>query len=443
MWAIALPVLFAEVGETLIQFTDTALLGRVGTPELAAIGPIDAVVDMAIVPAVGIAEAMQIVVARRVGEGRERPIGQTFGRALGLVLVVSVAAAAALRLGAGPVGERVISSPAVAHAVEDFFRYGSLGIVPFALNLALASLWVGLGRTRVLVWATLVLVAVNLALSTALIFGIGGLPARGIEGAGIGFLGAEAAALALLGAQTVRRLGPGRREAARGQYARPENGSRPHSDASPGAIARLGAPIGLQALVEALRWVGFFLIVEQLGERPLAWSSVVFACFTLLLIPSQAFAETAYTMVSGTLGRSPEARLGALMRSVTRAAFLATLPLLVVAIAFPEAVLSVFTGSAGTVAGAAPSLRVVAAGMLLVVPAELWLAALFGTGDSDAGFLVEVLTSGAMVAGCALAVLAFDAVLPVVWAMLPLASALGLAASAAWVRSRRWRRVGV
>jgi MATE family multidrug resistance protein len=401
---------------------------------------------MAIVPAVGLAEAMQIVVARRVGEERERAIGPTFLRAFGLVLLASVALAMALRFGSGPVGERLISPPAVAEAVEDFFRYGSLGVVPFALNLALGSLWVGLGRARVLVWATAVLVAVNLALSAALIFGMAGLPALGIEGAGIGFLGAEAAALALLGVQTVRRLGlSGLGTRGRGSDRRAPGSPRARHDgeATVGAIFRLGAPIGLQALVEALRWVAFFLIVEHLGERALAESSLVFACFTLLLIPSQAFAETAYTMVSGTLGRRGSAPLGPLLRSIARAAFLVTLPLLAVALAFPEAVLAVFTGSSETIAGAAPSLRVLAVGMLVVVPAELWLAAVFGTGDSEAGFVIEVLTSGVLVAGGALAVLVVGAGVPAVWGLLPLASALGLAASVTWLRSGRWRRVDV
>ena len=452
MWAIALPVLFAEVGETLIQFTDTALLGRVGTAELAAIGPIDAVIDLAIVPAVGIAEAMQIVVARRVGDQREATVGSTFVRDLALALVVSVALAVALRLASGPLGERLISSDAVARAVEDFFRFGSWGVVPFAVNLILGSLWVGLGRTRILVWATTVLVLVNLALSATLIFGVLGVPALGIEGAGIGFLGAEAAAFAVLAGATARRLqlrprglsrGPGGRFGP-GLVRRRAGRPRRDGEATTGAIARLGAPIGLQALVEALRWVGFFLILQQLGEQALAWSSLVYACYALLLVPSQAFAETAYTMVSASLGRTPSVGLGALMRSVSRAAYVVTLPLLVVTLAFPEAVLSIFTNDAGALAGTVPALRVLAIGMLAVVAAELGLAAVFGTGDTDAGFVIEVLVSGALVGLTGLLVLGLGVDdLPLVWALLPLSAALGLAASAVWLRSGRWRRVVV
>ncbi len=417
----------------MIQFTDTALLGRVGTAELAAIGPIDSVVDLAIVPAVGLAEAMQILIARRAGEGREGAIGPAFWRALGLVLLVSLLLAAVLWVAAGPVAARLISSPDVAGAVEDFFRFGAWGVIPFALNLVVGSLWVGLGKTRILIWATAVLVTVNLVLSSVLIFGLAGLPALGIEGAGIGFLGAEAAAFALLAVQTARRLNIG-------GVRRLREGNE---GATAGAMARLGAPISLQASVEALRWVGFFLIVEQLGEQALAWSSLVYACYALLLIPSQAFAETAYTMVSASLGRNGSAGLGSLMGSIARAAYVVTLPLLVVVLVFPEAILSLFTGDTSTVAGATPALRVVAVGMLAVVAAELWLAAVFGTGDTDAGLVIELLVTGSLVAFCAGAVLVLDPPVALLWGLLPLASLLGLVAAALWLRSGRWRRVAV
>jgi len=53
------------VGETLIYATETALLGRVGTTELAAISLIDTAIEIWIVPVVGLVEAMQIMVAPR------------------------------------------------------------------------------------------------------------------------------------------------------------------------------------------------------------------------------------------------------------------------------------------------------------------------------------------------------------------------------------------
>ena len=429
---LALPLLFAEVGETLIQFTDTALLGRVGRAELAAIGPIDAVLDVAIVPAIGLVEAMQILLARRVGQGREGAVESTFGRAFAGVGVISAVIAAGLWLAAGPVAELAISSPEVARAVEDFFRFGAWGVIFLALNLAFSSLWVGLGRPRMLVGATVVLVVTNLVLSVALIFGPLGLPALGIEGAGIGFLGAEVAAFCFLAVQTSRRLDLG------GMGGRGRD-----AEASTRGMVRLGTPIGLQALAEAGRWLAFFLVIERLGEDALAASSLVFACYAVFLIPSQAFAEAVYTMISGSLGRGLGERLAPLVRSAAWRALAVTFPLLAFAVIFPEGVLALFTADSQPVSGAGATLTVVALGMLVVVASEIALAAVFGTGDTDAGFVIELIVSGTFVTSAAITALVLELPLPYVWLSLPLAAGVGSAVSAAWLRSGRWRRIAL
>ena len=403
-----------------------------GQDELAAIGPIDAVLDTALVPVVGLVEAMQILVARRVGQGRERAIGPTFARALLLVGLVSLGLSATLWLASGPVAGRLISSPEVARSVEDFFRYGAWGIVFLALNLAYSSLWVGLGRPRILVGATLVLVGANLVLSMALIFGFLGLPALGIEGAGIGFLGAELVTFAFLSIETARRLGLGRVGLRR-------NGTE--GATSTRLMARLGAPIGLQALVEALRWIAFFLVIDRLGEEALAWSSLVYACYALFLIPSQAFAETAYTVISASIGRRERGGIGLVFRTVAWRALAITLPLLAAAVAFPDVVLSVFTDDPELASGARETLRAMAVGMLAVVAAEIALAAVFGTGDTDAGLFLEIIMSGTLIAWAAVAGLVMGLELPYIWLSLPVAAGVGLALSGAWLRTGRWRRV--
>ena len=434
VWALAVPILFAEVGESIIQVTDTLLLGRVGTTELAAIGLADAVLEVLIVPAIGLAEAMQIMVARRVGEQREREVGPTFARALVLVAVVAFALALALRFGSGLLGEHLVGSDRVAEAIESFFRFGAYGVVFFALNLAYSSLYVGIGRARVLVPATLLLALANVALGVVLIFGALGLPRLGIEGAGIAFLGSEALTFAFLTAFTVRRLDPGR-------YGLFRLGDRGQGIARP--LARTGSPIALQGLVEAARWLGFFLIVEQVSEDALAWSSLVYACYAVFLVPSQAFAETAYSLVSNFIGRGEGSGIRRLLRGLTSRTYLVTLPLLAVAVVAPGPVLSLFTTDPAAIDGSEATLRVVALGMLVVIPAETWLAGVFGTGDTDAGFAIELLASATIIAGCYLAAVVLDLELALVWLSLPVAALLSLVAAVAWIRADRWRRVDI
>ena len=149
-------------------------------------------------------------------------------------------------------------------------------------------------------------------------------------------------------------------------------------------------------------------------------------------------------MVSTSLGRSASARFGDLMRSVSRAAYMVTLPLLVATLAFPRRCWRSSRTTRARSPARRPPYACSAVGMLAVVAAKLGLAAVFGTGDTGAGFVIEVMVSGALVGLTALVVLVLGVDdLPLVWALLPLSAALGLAASAGWLRSGRWRRVTV
>lgn len=195
--------------------------------------------------------------------------------------------------------------------------------------------------------------------------------------------------------------------------------------------------------MEALRWVAFFLVIEQLGADALALSSLVYACYALLLIPSQAFAETVYTMTSASLGRGAGDRIASLLRGVGWRAVAITVPLIAVAVLFPDGVLFLFTGDDRLTSDARATLSAMALGMVVVVAAEVALAAVFGTGDTDAGFVIEVAVSATLVVCAALTALVLGLGLPYVWLSLPLAAGLGLALSLLWLRSGRWRRVAL
>ena len=131
------------------------------------------------------------------------------------------------------------------------------------------------------------------------------------------------------------------------------------------------------------------------------------------------------------------------MRGVILATYVVTFPFVVFAAFFPEIVLSAFTSDPAVVEGAQTALRIVALLMLLVIPAEMWLTAVGGTGDTDAAFVIELLLSVAMVGGAAVTALALDLSLAYIWLSIGTAWLLSLPLAYAWVRSGRWQRRAV
>jgi multidrug resistance protein, MATE family len=429
VWAVSVPILLFEVGQAVIHATDTALLARVGLAELGAIALADIIRGVWIVPVAALTEAAQIVMARRVGEGRRPAVGGTFTRSLVLVLGFGMVLAVALSASAGAIASFTATSPGVEEALTQYLRVAAWGLPFQALALACSSVYVAIGRTRALVGATIVLTLVNLLMSWMLIFGRFGLPSLGMAGAAWGYLFAQACMLAWLMVNLRRRA-----LASYGIF-------RLHAPfaASVQTLVRLSAPVSGQGLLEYGRWFVFFLILERAGEEVLAWSNLVYACVTLLVIPTFAFAETAYTLVSRVIGSGRPEQIRQVVRRTVAPALMLTLPFVVAILIAPELVLRIFTDDPLALEGAAPALRTVALAFFIVVPAEIWAAALFGTGDTDAALAIEVITGAAMLVAAWLAALVFGLPLAWIWASLALASATSMPLAWGWVRSGRWR----
>ena len=82
IWQITYPILISLLMENMIGLTDTAFLGRVGEVELGA-SALAGVYYMAIfMLGFGFSIGVQILIARRNGEGRLREIGPIFQQGL-------------------------------------------------------------------------------------------------------------------------------------------------------------------------------------------------------------------------------------------------------------------------------------------------------------------------------------------------------------------------
>ena len=434
VWSLSVPIIFAQISETLVHVIDTMFLARVGTVEVGAVAIGDSILEIWTVLVVGLVDGLQILLARRAGQGRDGAVGATFNQGILLLTLVSVALTATLVAAAPHLSAWLVQSDEIAAAANAFLGVMAFGILFNGLNFAYSALLVGLERTRILIWATVVLAVTNIALDYVLVFGKLGFPALGIRGAALGSLGAEIATFLFLTAYVLRRLEVRRYGLFRSLRWNWKLGR---------LLAELSSPVALKALLEGLRWFMFFLLLERVGVNALAASNIVFTCYVLLRIPTEGFAEAACSMVSKLIGEGQAARIGRLMREVISPAYLVTLPLVVLACAAPDFVLALITSDPVVIEAGRASLRVIALGMLVVIPAELWLVAVVGTGDTRASFVIELVLTLLVLAGSFLSTSVLRLDLEFTWISLPLASLACLALSYAWIRSGYWKRLAL
>jgi putative MATE family efflux protein len=433
VWRVSLPIIFAQTSEAVIHVIDTIFLARVGVTELGAIAVADSMLLIALVPPLALVDAIQIVTARRAGQRRPRAVGAAFNQGFVLTLIICATSTIALKVASPLLATWFVESEEVGRAVDGFLQLAAWGIGFTGATFAYSTLLVSLGRTRVLVPATMVLAGTNVLLNYLLIFGNFGFPALGMRGAAVGSLGAEIVTFLFLTVYLWRRLDAERYGLFRIGFER----------RTARLLGRTAAPIAAQRLLEALRWLAFFLILERVSDRALAIANIVYACYVVFWIPTEGFAETSCSMVSRFVGRNQTHRIGAVLREATGGAIVATLPFIAIALIVPGWLLAVFSPESPILAESGASLRVVALAMLIVIPGEMWFAAVSGTGDTAAALAIELVVTLTMLGTGYVAAIQLAGPVALAWVSLPIAWLVCLTISYGWVKSGMWRRLEI
>ncbi len=150
IWQIAWPIILGSIAQNLINFTDTAFLGRVGETALGA-GALGGLFYLAVIMlGLGFGTGAQIIIARRYGENKLKQIGPVVEHSLFFLLPLALLVFTLMRYWAAPLLERVVVSHDVYEETVIFLKYRAVGIFFAFTNLTFRSFYVGLTKTKVI-----------------------------------------------------------------------------------------------------------------------------------------------------------------------------------------------------------------------------------------------------------------------------------------------------
>jgi Na+-driven multidrug efflux pump len=285
-----------------------------------------------------------------------------------------------------------------------------------------------------LIGAALTLGLTNFFLDYIFIFGKLGLPAMGIQGAALGSVIAEIVTFLYMTIYALRQVDFQKY----GLFRLPRLNRKLTS-----GLLMISWPVALQALTEAGRWFAFFLIMEKVSTDVLAFSNIFYCCLGIFLIASEAFAEATCSYVSNLIGAGRADQIAAFVRHLVSRCWLVSLPFVLPALIFPEEILRIFMSDEVLIEGSVGGLRLIAVAALVMIPGQMWSAAVLGTGDTLAALVVEIILTAVMLAGAYFAALTFDLSLAWIWMSVPIGWVACHVASYAWIKSRRWERLEV
>lgn len=283
--ALAVPAFLALVAEPLFLLADTAIIGHLGTAQLAGLGVASAILLTAANLFVFLAYGTTSIVARQVGAGLRR---SAIGAGLdGVWLAVGLGAVVAVVVwtAAEPLCAVFGASEAAAAQAVIYLRISAGGIPGMLVALAATGALRGLQDTRTPLIAAVAGFAANLVLNLVFVFGLG----WGIAGSAWGTVIAQSAMAAGLVVVLVRLA---QREAAP---------LRPHVGrvlrAAVDGVPLLVRTLALRAILLVTTWVA-----AGMGDVPLAAYQVAATIWTFQAFALDALAIAAQALTGKALG---------------------------------------------------------------------------------------------------------------------------------------------
>ena len=284
---LAVPAFGALVAEPLFLLADSAIVGHLGTPQLAGLGVAGALLATSVSVCVFLAYGTTAAVARRVGAGDLRAAIAQGVDGVWLALGLGCLLAAALAAAAGPLVDAFGTSAAATPYALTYLRVSALGLPAMLSVLAATGVLRGLQDTVTpLVVATLGAVA-NIVLNLVLVYPAG----LGIAGSALGTVLAQTGMAAAFLTVVVRGA---RREHA---SLRPD---------LPGirAAGRAGVPLIVRTLTLRAALLLATYVAAAAGTVAVAAHQVAFTIWLFLSLMLDAVAIAGQAIVGRYLGAS-------------------------------------------------------------------------------------------------------------------------------------------
>lgn len=406
IWRVAIPVIGGSIAQTIINITDTAFLGRLGMKTLGAeaIGGIFYFIFVML--AFGLAIGSQIIIARRTGEGNKREVGKVFDQSLYILGLSGIFLFILMKVVAPYFLKWVLKSDDIFQESMYYLSYRSYGIVIASLNMAFRSLFVGLSKTKVITYTTVMMALVNIILDYCLIFGNFGFPQMGIAGAAIASVAAELTALIFFIGFTLYKLDIKLFNLFKFKKWNGEVTKR---------IWILAYPSVFQNFIAISSWFMYFVIIEQIGEQELAISNIIRKILILMMLPVWGFATTANTMISNILGQGRSGEVLFLARRIILLSFIFIGLFLPIMLFKPEWLIMLLTDDAVLQAKSIYPLYVIFISLFIFVPGVIFIHSLSGTGDTRTAFIIEVIGIAAYLTFAYLTAMVFRLSLEFIW----------------------------
>lgn len=388
--AVAIPMSLGAFVQFIVSFTDNYFVAQIDDFAMSGAAFVGLIYITLAMIGYGLGNAAQIIVARRNGENQPTLAGRITSNALILGVFIAIVQFLFLRFATPPLLDALIDSDQARYYMNEFLRYRSFGFFFYTLTLILHSFWSGIAKTRVMIYTTLITAIVNIGLDYVLVFGEMGFPKMGVAGAALATVISEAAAFIFLVIYTAKSSA-NRDFGVFRQLLLPLKESHFAEDTK--SLFKLGLPIIFQMVLSLLIWVIFYNLIEKLDGKSFQSSFIIRNMYSLVWVSIMGFSTTAKTYISGLIA---EKRLTELWPTVRKLMLLNICGVFILSHGlwlYPEWITAQFTKDAEVAHLTIQSMYIILPAMYTFAFTSILLGTVEGSGNTVAGFIVELGTT--------------------------------------------------
>ncbi|MGW2266470.1 MATE family efflux transporter [Streptomyces koyangensis] len=422
--ALAVPAFGALVAEPLFVMADSAIIGHLGTAQLAGLAVASALLTTAVSIFVFLAYATTGAVARRVGAGELSAAIRQGMDGIWLALILGAAVIAVVLPTAPALIDLFGASETAAPYAVTYLRISSFGIPAMLVVLAATGVLRGLQNTRTPLYVAIGGFVANAVLNVVLVYGAG----LGIAGSAWGTVIAQCGMAAVYLVVVVCG-------------ARKHGASLRPDVAGIRASAQAGAPLLVRTL--SLRAVLMIAtaVAARLGDTEIAAHQIILSLWSLLAFAMDAIAIAGQAIIGRYLGAGDSAGAKAVCRRMVEWGIGSGIVLGVLVIVSRPLFIPLFTSDGAVKDAALPALVVVALCQPLSGIVYVLDGVLMGAGDGPYLAWAMLLTL-AIFTPFALLIPSWGGGLTAVWGAMTLMMATRAVTLGLRTRSGRWLVTG-
>jgi multidrug resistance protein, MATE family len=379
--SIALPITFAILIPQLNMLINSIFLGRLSGDALGNAGITGVFYLIFAVAGNGLNNAMQTVFSKYAGAGNSNNFKIILTQGIRIALQFALVCILFTWFIAPYIMQNV-ADPAAYPQEMSFLKIRIFGL-PFLYLFQMGNAFlVASLNSRYLMIGFICEALVNILFDWLLIFGHGGFPQMGFNGAAVASIIAEfTGVIVVFSVLIITGL--------KKKYQLLEHFK--FDALLSKEIFRVSIPLVLQYLISVTTWLVFFLLIEERGPMAKAISNTMRNVFGLVGVFVWAFASTSNVMVSNLMGQKREKNIIEVINKITFLSFGFCLIMVSLLNLFPGSFFRLFGQDETFVLEGIPVIRMVSLGLLFMSIANIWLNGVTGTGKTKVNLLIEIL----------------------------------------------------